>query len=127
MTVSTLRPSDRLRRIRLDLAREPGHPGGADDIGYEFVAPLDVDGRIDAEAWKRTRDLCGVVRFRPGEDHLKGKLVRRAGGSWAFRYADEGEESGHHFGAERFIPGEYMSLETDAAEHTFKVVTVAPL
>ena len=36
----TLPPS--FRRIRLELAREPDHPEGSREIGYDFTAPLDT-------------------------------------------------------------------------------------
>jgi hypothetical protein len=42
------------RRIRLELAREKGHPQGSARIGYTFVAPLDANGKIDADLWHRT-------------------------------------------------------------------------
>ena len=31
------------RKIRLELAREPGHPDGEWNVAYVLVAPLDVD------------------------------------------------------------------------------------
>jgi hypothetical protein len=46
------------RRIRLELAREPGHPSGDTAHGYDFLAPLDRDGRIEAELWKNNREAC---------------------------------------------------------------------
>ena len=39
------------RQIRMELAREKGHPDGARNFGYSFVAPLDSAGRIDAAEW----------------------------------------------------------------------------
>ena len=36
------------RQIRMELAREKGHPDGARNHGYSFVAPLDSAGRLDA-------------------------------------------------------------------------------
>ncbi len=41
--------------VRLELARDPAHPEGSSSHGYEFVAPLNDDGRIDAEAWRKVR------------------------------------------------------------------------
>ena len=38
-----------LKKIRLELARDHDHPEGSNRIGYEFGAPLDAAGRIDAE------------------------------------------------------------------------------
>jgi hypothetical protein len=115
------------RRVRLALAREPGHPEGSSGIGYEFVAPLDRDGRIEAAAWREHRALCRAVRFRPDEDEEVGHLVRRQGGSWAFRYdmlGDDDEEAGHHFGDHMFKTGEYVSVAEDGDMHTYKVISV---
>jgi CheY-like chemotaxis protein len=115
------------RRVRLALAREPGHPEGDPGIGYEFAAPLDPGGRIDADAWREHRHLCRAVRFRPDEAEEVGHLVRRPGGSWAFRYdllGDDDDEAGHHFGDHEFKAGEYVSVAEDGAMHTYRVVSV---
>ncbi len=50
-----------LYKIRLELARCKEHPEGASDIGYEFAAPLTVEGRIDADAYGRDKARCRVV------------------------------------------------------------------
>jgi len=115
------------RRIRLELAREHDHPEGSGAYGYDFLAPLLPDGRIDPDEWRQNRKACRVVRFRPDEDREIGCLVRRPGGSWAFRYEDSPDEPGYHFGEERFAAGEYVSLREHNAEHTFRVATVQRL
>lgn len=118
------------RKIRLELAREKGHPAGSASRGYIIVAPLDQDYRFDAETWKAHRDACRVVRFRSGEDDDIGHLVHRPGGSWAFRYdirGDEDDEAGYHFEQERFEVGEYVSVREADATHTYRVVSVERL
>ena len=115
------------RQIRMELAREKGHPDGARNSGYSFVAPLDSAGRIDAAEWAKHRDSCRVVKFRPDEADEVGHLVRRPGGSWAFRYDISGaddDEAGYRFGDERFEVGEYVSVHEDDEMHTFRVVSV---
>lgn len=116
------------RHIRLLLAREKGHPGGDGEHGYDIVAPLDADGRIDAEVFKAHRDLCRVRRFRPDEDDAVGKLVHGPGGRWSFDYdsADPNDdEVAFRFGDESFTVGEYISIrEDDGDMHTFVVVQV---
>ncbi|MFG1420287.1 hypothetical protein [Roseixanthobacter liquoris] len=115
------------REIRLELAREKDHPEGARNFGYSFVAPLDANGRVDADLWHKHREACRVVRFRPDEADDIGHLVRRPGGSWAFRYdvsGDEDDESGYRFGDEAFAPGEYVSIREDEEMHTYRVVSV---
>lgn len=118
------------RKIRLELAREKGHPAGSAGRGYIIVAPLDQDYRFDAATWKEHRDACRVVRFRSGEDDDIGHLVHRPGGSWAFRYdirGDEDDEAGYHFEQERFEVGEYVSVREADATHTYRVVSVERL
>lgn len=118
------------RQIRLVLAREPDHPEGDVDIAYTIVAPLTVDGRIDAELWKKHREACRVVRQRPDEGDALGHLVHRQGGSWAIRYDISGnipDEAGYHFGEEHFVVGEYVSLNEDGEMRTFRVASATPL
>lgn len=116
------------RRIRMELAREPGHPLGSSEFGYTLLAPLAADGRIDAATWDKYRDACRVVRFRPGEEDDIGHLIRKRGGSWALSYdisGDEDDEAGYRFGDERFEVGEYVSIrDDDGVMHTYRVVSV---
>lgn len=115
------------RRIRLELAREKGFPDGSREFGYVFTAPLDADGKIEPTLWAKHRDLCRVVKFRPDEADENGHLVRRPGGSWAFRYDITGtddDEAGYRFGDERFVTGEYVSIHEDDEMHTFRIVSV---
>ncbi|MGO9357778.1 MAG: hypothetical protein ACLP1D_08880 [Xanthobacteraceae bacterium] len=118
------------RRIRLELAREAGHPEGESEIAYIVVAPLNDDGHIDAAAWKLHREACRVARQRPRQDTELGHLVHRPGGSWAFHYdisGDTPEEVGHHFESQRFVAGEYVSINEEGRVHTFRVVSVQRL
>lgn len=118
-----------LKRIRLELARDPDFPSGSHTHGYAFTAPLDDNGHIDAEAWKANRDLCRVRRFWEGEDDELGHLVRKRGGSWAFHYdigeAEEDDEAGYRFGDHAFKLGEYVSIrDEDNKLRTFYVVAI---
>ncbi|MGQ0681128.1 hypothetical protein [Bradyrhizobium sp.] len=125
--LNTSLPSS-FRQIRIELAREQGHPEGAHDIAYVLVAPLNDDGRIDAEAWRQRREACRVARLRPGADTVHGHLVHRRGGAWAFEYeANIPDEGGYHFNEERFVPGEYVSVNEEGRMHPFRVVSVARL
>ena len=122
------------KRIRLNLARSKEFPQGSSRHGYEFVAPLDSNGHIDAELWKQHRDNCRVRRFWEGEADEHGLLVHQPGGKehgrWVFDYdqtADTDDESGYRFGTHVFRPGEYVSIRSEEGEmHTFQVVTVEP-
>lgn len=115
------------RKVRLELAREPGRPAGDARYGYDLLIPLDGDGRIDGAAWRANRDLTRIRRFRSDEADQIGKLGRRPGGAWYFDYheGDADDEAGFRFGDEAFVPGEYVSLrERDGEFHTFRVVSV---
>jgi hypothetical protein len=119
------------RQFRLALAREPGHPDGDDEVAYIILAPLDSEDRIDAALWREHRDACRVVRQRPGEPDKHGHLVHRPGGGWAFHYEDGDssvpDEVGYHFADERFMVGEYVSLNEGGKMHTYRVTTVSYL
>ena len=115
--------------IKMELARDEEFPLGSRAHGYELVAPLDDDDRIDVEAWRTYRDRCRVKRFWEGEPDAIGHLVRKAGGSWAFHYDIHGneddDETGYRFADHRFRLGEYVSIrEHDEELRTFKVVIV---
>jgi hypothetical protein len=120
-----------LTKIRLELARDHEHPEGSHAIGYEFAAPLDANGKIDAAEWHKRRENCRVVRFRPGEADDIGHLIRKRGGSWAFHYDiesdEEDDEAGYRFGDHAFKLGEYVSIREDDDLRTFRVVRVQPV
>ena len=120
----------KISHIKLELAREPGHPMGDRNHGYHLYLPLAADGRIDTAAWQKLRNACRVRRFRSGEDERHGRIVHGAHGRWAFDYdgtSDFDDEAGFRFGDERFVPGEYVSvLEDDGRMHTFQVISIRP-
>ncbi|HWJ17144.1 MAG TPA: hypothetical protein VNR65_00305 [Geobacterales bacterium] len=122
-----------LRKIRLELARDREHPEGSKRHGYEFVGPLDEEGRLDPVLWKKYRERCRVRRFWQNEDDELGHLVRKPGGHWAFHYDIHGDadddESGYRLGNHKFAVGEYVSIREheDDVMRTFRVVRVEPL
>lgn len=120
-----------LKRIRLELARNPDFPHGSNRHGYDFAAPLDDDGHLDAEEWRQQRERCRSRRFWPGEADQIGRLVHRRGGSWAFDYnpkSSDDDEPGFKFDKHRFVPGEYVSIrEHDGELWTFRVISVVDL
>jgi hypothetical protein len=115
------------RRIGIELAREPGHPEGDAGVAYVIVAPLDADDRIDAALWRAHREACRITRLRPGEAGEHGLLVQRQGGGWAFHYDKTPDEVGHHFADERFVSGEYVSIDSGGKLHTYRVASVLHL
>ncbi|RUW88846.1 hypothetical protein EOA13_15410 [Mesorhizobium sp. M7A.F.Ca.US.011.01.1.1] len=116
----------KFRHVRLLLAREKGHPEGDREEGYDVLAPLTGEGRLDAEAWKSHKASCRVRRFRNGEEDLIGRLRRKPGGQWYFDYAegDRDDEIGFHLGDERFVTGEYVSIARNGTMHTYQVAQV---
>jgi hypothetical protein len=135
MTTATTTPQHALKHIRLQLARSKEFPKGSARHGYDLVVPLDKNGHIDPELWRRHREACRVRRFWEGEDDAVGHLVHKPGGAeharWAFEYAPgaaEDEEAGFRFGVHTFSPGEYVSIKDEDGElHTFVVAFVEPM
>lgn len=121
-----------LSLVRLELARDADFPEGSRRHGYEFAAPLDADGHIDAVHWKSERQRCTVRRFWGDEPDEQGHLVHlggREGGGWAFHYDIAGDpnldEPGYRFSSHAFRPGEYVSIrEQDGRLRTFRIVAV---
>lgn len=83
---------DGFHRLRLLLAREHEHPTGDRHHGYEMIAPLTSDGKLDALAWHANPGACGVRRFRPDEEDWIGHLARKPGGQWYVDYGTPGHE-----------------------------------
>lgn len=117
-----------LKRIRIELARDHEHPVGSREHGYDLIAPLDDDGHLVADEWKKNRERCRVRRFQPGEKDEIGRLVHRRGGTWAFDYnpkESEDDEPGFKLDKHRFVPGEYVSFtEHDGRMRTFRIMSV---
>ncbi len=114
------------RSVRLLLAREPGHPGGDHDEGYDLLVPLAKDGRLEPAEWKKHQAHCRVRHFRSGQSDRIGRLRRKPGGQWYFDY-EEGvrdDEIGFRFDEERFVTGEYVSIGRIGNMHTYQVARV---
>ena len=97
-------------------------------LGGLVVGALDSEDRIDARLWRKHRDACPVVRQRPDEQDKHGHLVRRPGGGWGFHYDNEAglsDEIGYHFADERFVVGEYVSINERGKMHPYRVTTVS--
>lgn len=133
MAPDNARRSHVLQTVTLTLARCREHPNGHPGCGYEIVAPLGTDGRLNAELWRRERNRCRVRRFWVGEPDRSGRLVRRAGGfggaTWLIDYDDrttEDDEPGFRLGGHCLVAGDYVSIR-DAEQDlllTFKVAYV---
>ena len=121
-----------LSRIVMRLARNPGteFADGDDHRGYTLVAPLLDDGKLDIDAFQKSRTDCTVRRFAPDEDAVTGRLARR-GQTWFFDYDDADDaddEPVHRLGEHRFSVGEYVSVaDEDGRLLAYKVTEVSPL
>lgn len=121
-----------LRHVHLELLRDSEQLVGTALHRYEFIAPLDKDGHIVAEAWRLTRERCRVKRTAGDAANEVGHLVHKRGGAWAFHYDIHGDpshdETGFRFDAHKFLPGEYVSIkEQDGVLRTFLVKAVVDL
>ena len=122
-----------MRKITLEEARAKGAPASPPIHGYVFVAPLDADGFINPEAWRKERARCFVHRLERGQIVERGLLMHRPGGAggaaWAFDYeagSSDDDEVGYSFAAHAFRPGEYVSLRDGEGElRTYRVSAVA--
>jgi hypothetical protein len=115
-----------LTRIVLRLARNLGFPEGDDSQGYLITAPLDRNGRIDIEEWRRERNACTVIRLKPGEERdADGRLTHR-GGQWFVHYDEEGEgddEPLYRLGDHALVVGGYVTIhESNGQDLTYQVV-----
>lgn len=119
-----------LHQIILRLARNPGFPDGDAGQGYILIAPLDSDGKLDAEAWREQREACTVIRFKPGVDRdADGRLTHR-GSDWFFHYDEmrEGDdEPVYRLGDHRLFLGDYVTIhESDGQVLTYRVTQNMP-
>jgi hypothetical protein len=124
-----------LRKVTLQAARSKEFPEGSIRHGYDFIAPLTEEGRIDLDAWRDHRGECFAHRFWADEPTMQGLLVHRAGGlggsTWTFEWKGAkgseaiDEDEGYRFADHLFTVGEYVSVrEPEGQMLTFRVVSV---
>lgn len=119
-----------LHHIRLELAREASAPEGDGGFGYDLVAPLTPEGRLDGDAFKRVADRLRVRRFAGGATDAVGVIVRGPGGRYVFDFedGDADDEVGFRLDQEHFTPGEYVSIRDAGGEmRPYRVTLVMPL
>ncbi len=118
-----------LKIVRLELGRTFEKPQGDPRHGYEFVAPINGLGHLDATGWAAARDKCTVRSFRPYQMERRGWL-RHVGRGWRFDYDRAGSADDEpFFKLDRHIiaSGLYVTLrEDDGIERPFKIVSVQP-
>ena len=118
-----------LMNIRLELGRVRDFPQGDPRHGYEFVAPLDRHGHLDATAWGQQKQKCTVRSFRPRQS-VRAGMFRHVGRGWRFDYQLERKEDDEpFFKLDRHViaPGLYVTIaEGDGVQRAFKIVAVTP-
>lgn len=113
-----------LKRIRLELARTPEWPEGHPACGYEFIAPLDLKGKLDTKAWAREKDRCSVRRFWHSTTDEHGSLVHHRGNQWAFAWEEPILQLDKH----ALTVGESISVtEPDGVARPFRIAAVESL
>lgn len=118
------------QHIRLLLAREPGHPQGDAGDGWDLVAPLDDEGRLDADACRAAPGKCYVRRFIQDATVATGRLRHTVGNQWLMDLEgrDDLDAAGFRLGEELFTPGEYVStVSAGGQNHTYLVARVVPV
>ena len=118
-----------LMTIRLELGRTADMPAGDSRHGYEFVAPINRDGHLDAAEWAVRKDRCGVRSFRPGHAERRG-MLRHVGRGWRFDYVPGPEDDEPFFKLDRHViaPGLYVTItEEDGIERPFRIAAMTPV
>lgn len=116
--------------IRLELAREPGHPHGDSRDGWDIVAALDDQGRLDLETCRSDPKRCFVRRFIRDATIATGHLRHSFGDQWLLDLdgRDDLEATGFRFGEETFAVGEYVSITSaDGQAHTYSIERLQPV
>jgi hypothetical protein len=120
-----------LTRILLRLARNPGYPQGDNSQGYMITAPLDSQGHLAVEEWRRHKAACTVVRFKPGEDRDADGWLSHRGDAWYIHYDEPQEgadEAVYRLGDHRLSVGEYVTIhESDGQSLTYRVAEHIPV
>lgn len=120
-------------RISLRLVPSPRHKAGCEDDGFEIVAPLDGDGRLDAAGLAGKESLCRVERFAPGEPRRYGGLVHRGASgrrraAWEFDHEIGGELDAGGLADARFAMDAVVALRNRQGEtRRYRVVRLEPV
>ncbi len=129
MNVPAPATPDHFYVVHLDLAREPGHPEGSLEDRYTLLLPLTADGSILKAEARAHPDFCRVSRAYAQDEVKRGLIVHESDGTWVFDFGDAEREPevAFRFSKERFIPGEYVSIQRGDDQHTYRVVSLQPL
>ncbi|MBU2040663.1 MAG: hypothetical protein KKA37_01455 [Alphaproteobacteria bacterium] len=112
-----------LHHIRLELPRETGNPGGAQNGGHDIVAPADAAGRPEPKAAWQMDKSCRVRRLADEETATTGwRQSSDRGGQDPDPPDDADDETRFRFREASCGLGEHLSLQApDGATPTFRV------
>ncbi len=116
-----------LTRLTLRLSRNPdaGFPEGDDKYGYVITAPLNKDGKLDADIWRAHKKGCTVIRFAPDDAERADGWLTHRGSNWFFHYdeAHEGpDEPVYKLGDHTLRVGDYVTIhEADGEDLVYKI------
>ncbi len=126
-------PMTQLHTIFLRLARNPeaGFPNGDETRGYRLIAPLNTEGLLDVETWRRLKERCTVDRLSPEPSERADGWLSHRGSHWYFRYDEDEEgpdEPVFRLGEHKLVAGEYVTIhEADAAPLVYRVAEAKPI
>ncbi|HEV2569598.1 hypothetical protein [Sphingomonas sp.] len=112
------------KTIRLELARSPDFPNGSASRAYLLHLPVDENGRVDEDAFRRAPALATVRRHWPNERDRTGHVIRKKNG-WAFSYAIGAgdDEELFHLETHPLRVGDYVTItEPDGGRLPYRVM-----
>lgn len=116
------------KRIRLELARTPAAPEGRADCGYDLLVPIDREGHLQPEQWRKERERAVVRRFWHNEDEQTGTLIHsRHGWAISYRPGEDDDEPIYKLDGHRLRQGEYVTITEHGVPMPFYVATVQAL
>lgn len=100
-----------LTKITLQLGRNEGYPDGDRHEGYIINAPINAEGKLDVEIWRKYSKDCKVIRYSANDDNdAEGQLVYKSG-KWSISYSADFEEEGlFHLADHRLWVGDYVTV-----------------
>ncbi|WP_395623511.1 hypothetical protein [Sphingomonas daechungensis] len=108
--------------VRLELAQCRGSSRASASKAYLLRVPLDVDGRIDAEAIASNPARATVARFWASEPDMHGR-VERENGHWRLRWLDKAGQLAR-IPAVPLRLNERVSIEGPGGSEAFSVASI---
>ncbi|HEY8433030.1 MAG TPA: hypothetical protein VIK68_00290 [Sphingomicrobium sp.] len=114
---------DKWKKIRLELARSEGFPGGSVSRGFLILLPLDGEGQIDRALFSLKPHQATVRRYWSTEPDEAGNVVPIESG-WALR-CNGGPDRLLLLGGQPIRLGDQVSvLEPDGGVLPFTVASI---